>query len=77
LRRYWDWPGGAGIALTFQENHHAQTDIPSSAPPPIDQRFASDKYRLGEITSYRVSRTQSNWLCLIVRTDSASLTFFQ
>ena len=35
MRRCWDWPGGAGIALTFQEIHHAETDIPSSPPPPI------------------------------------------
>jgi hypothetical protein len=35
LRRCWDWPGGAGNALTFQENPHAETDIPSSAPPPV------------------------------------------
>jgi hypothetical protein len=35
LRRCWDWPGGAGNALTFQEIHHAETDIPSSAPPPV------------------------------------------
>ena len=21
--------------MTFQENHHAETDVPSSAPPPV------------------------------------------
>jgi hypothetical protein len=35
LRRCWDWPGGAGNAVTFQENHHAKTDVLSSPPPSV------------------------------------------
>ena len=35
MRRCWDWPSGAGNALTFQENHHAKTVVLSSTPPPV------------------------------------------
>ena len=35
MRRYWDWPGGAGNTVNNQELPHAQTPVPTSPPPSL------------------------------------------